>query len=81
MKTEYHLEIYEPNDETCVAASYKSNSPFMSINVGDIINGQSLNLSDAQSPLRVKMISHIFWEIENSHTTHKTCIFTEPYQS
>ncbi|MFZ8766355.1 hypothetical protein LCE44_27340 [Vibrio harveyi] len=78
MKTEYHLEIYEPDDSACVAASYQSDSPFMTPNVGDAIHGGSMNLSDTNKTVRVADIQHIFWEIENSHTAHKICVYTKP---
>ncbi|NAW91015.1 MULTISPECIES: hypothetical protein [unclassified Vibrio] len=77
MKTEYHIEIYEPNDDRCVAASYKSESPFMAINVGNTIAGASLNLAEVCQTLRVTEVEHIFWEIDGSHKAHKICLFTE----
>lgn len=77
MRTDYHLEIYEPNDSSCVAASYVSNSPFMSLQIGDSINGISMNDSDLKYTVRIKDIQHIFWEIEGSHISHKICVFTE----
>jgi hypothetical protein len=78
MKTEYYLEIYEPNDSSCVAASYKSDVPFMAMRVGDAIHGGSMNFSDTNKTVRIKDIQHIIWEIEGSHTAHKVCVFTEP---
>lgn len=78
MKTEYHLEIYEPNDSRCVAASYQSDTPFATLSIGDAIHGGSMNLSNTNKSVRVKDIQHIFWAIEGSHTAHKICVFTEP---
>lgn len=78
MKTEYHLEIYEPDDSRCVAASYQSDTPFATLSIGDAIHGGSMNLSNTNKSVRVKDIQHIFWEIEGSHTAHKICVFTEP---
>lgn len=80
MKTEYHLEIYEPDDNGCVAASWTSPAPFMAISVGDVIHGGCLNLSSSHKSLRVTLISHIVWEIENSHIAHKVCLYTELFQ-
>lgn len=77
MKTEYHLEIYEPGDNSCVAASYQGNTPFATLCVGDSIHGGSMNLSDTHKSVRVTNIQHIFWEIEGSHTAHKICVSTE----
>jgi putative methionine-R-sulfoxide reductase with GAF domain len=78
VKIEYHLEIYEPNDSSCVAAAYQGSTPFMSLRVGDAIHGGSMNNSDTHKSVRIKDIQHIFWEIEGSHTAHKICVFTEP---
>ena len=77
MKIEYHIEIYEVNDSSCVAASYQSATPFMAINIGDIIHGGSMNLSNTNKTVRVSDIKHIIWEIEHSHIGHKLCVFTE----
>lgn len=77
MKTQYHLEIYEPDMNGCVAGHYKSDSPFGALSVGDEISGMSLNVSDRQKDLRIIKIQHIFWDIENSHTSHKICVWTE----
>lgn len=77
MKTEYHLEIYEPDDSRCIAASYQSATPFATLSIGDAIHGGSMNLSDKNKSVRVKDIQHIFWEIAGSHTAHKICVFTE----
>lgn len=77
MKTEYHLEIYEPDDSRCVAALYQSDMPFSTLSIGDVIHGGSMNLSNTNKSVRVKNIQHIFWEIEGSHTAHKICVFTE----
>ena len=81
MKTEYHLEIYEPDDSSCVAASYQSETPFTALNVGDAIHGGSMNHSETNKTVRVKDIQHIFWEVEGSHTAHKLCVFTEQLET
>ncbi|WP_172380896.1 hypothetical protein [Vibrio sp. Vb339] len=77
MKTAYYIEVYEPNDDRFVAASYQSESPFMAINVGDTIAGSSSNLAEVCQTLKVTGIEHIFWEIEGSHKAHKICLLTE----
>lgn len=78
MRIEYHIEIYEVNDSSCVAASYQSETPFMGISVGDVIHGGSMNLSSINKTVRISNIQHIIWEIKDSHIGHKLCIFTEP---
>lgn len=77
MKTQYHLEIYEPDMSDCVAGLYESDTPFGALSVGDEISGMSLNSSDRHKNLRIIKIQHIFWIIENSHMSHKICVWTE----
>ena len=43
MKTQYLLEIYEPDMSDCVAGHYESDTPFGALCVGDEISGMSLN--------------------------------------
>lgn len=77
MKTEYHLEIYEPDDNSTVAASYQSDVPFGALHVGEIIHGASMNLGAEKKSVKITDIQHIFWEIPNSHTAHKICVSTK----
>ncbi|EJB8414100.1 hypothetical protein [Vibrio navarrensis] len=77
MKMNYHLEIYEPEDPSCVAGYFESSSPFMTISVGDKISSHSLNQTDELKAVRVTKVEHILWEVENSHVAHKVCIYTE----
>lgn len=77
MKTQYHLEIYEPDMSDCVAGHYESDTPFGALCVGDEISGMSLNLSDRHKNLRIVKIQHISWVIEGSHMSHKICVSTE----
>jgi len=78
---EYHLEIYEGSFVNDPSISWKSSSPFPTMNVGDYIdhrmsgNWQSPpGNNEAFSVLRVE---HIFWEIENSHIGHKLMVCLE----
>lgn len=80
MKTEYHLEIYEPGDDKTVAAFYTNDMPFANMNVGDIIAGGSLNMSVERLNLRVVGIKHIIWKFEGQHLAHKICVSTEVAQ-
>ena len=77
MKTKYHIEIYEPDDSSCVLASFQSDTPFGAMNIGDAINGSTLNLNGARQYLRITDIEHILWEITGSHISHKICVYTE----
>jgi len=77
MKMEYMLEIYEPGSVEDLWVHFKTSSPFMAINVGDLINPGIWEGS--QSPmkiLRVVNLEHIIWEI-NSVVKHKLMVFTE----
>ncbi|MBB7656032.1 hypothetical protein HEM24_018220 [Escherichia coli] len=56
MKTQYILEIYDPEDLSCVAGFYESNAPFGALNVGDDISGYSLNHSASIKNVKVTKI-------------------------
>ena len=77
MKTKYHLEIYDPEMNDCVVGSYKSDTPFGALSVGDEINGMTMDLSEMRQTLRIVKIQHIIWVIEDSHIAHKICVWTE----
>ena len=77
LPTKYILEIYEPEDDRCVAALYESASPFIPLCVGDEISSASLNLAIEKNRLVVTNVEHIFWEIEGSHQSQKVCISTK----
>jgi len=77
MNIEYHLEFYPPNDTSYIIGEYFSNTPFLSMNIGDAIHASSFNLDDKAKTLRIKDIQHIIWEIEGSHIGHKLCVYTE----
>ena len=71
MKIEYTLEIYEPDDDSCVFVVYKSETPFGALCVGDTIRTDRTIV-----PLKITKIEHLFWEIENSHIGNKICVST-----
>lgn len=77
MNTKYIMEIYDPEDSSCVAALYESSTPFGALNVGDEISGHSLSFSDSLKNVKITKIQHILFEIENSHLTHKICVSTQ----
>lgn len=73
----YYLEIKDPDDESCVVESLESKEPFMSFNVGDIINGHSLSLTEDLSPhLIVTKIEHFIFTID-SVIHHKVMLYTK----
>ncbi len=73
---QYTLEIYEPDDDSAVAAVFKSNTPFMPLAKGDYINTSSFTMSAPQGILVVISVEHILWEIEGKHLAQKVCIRT-----
>ena len=76
LRIDYTLEIYEPDDDSCVAAVFHSDKPFMTIAKGDYINTSFFTLSTPQGHLVATSVEHIIWEIPNSHQTQKVCIRT-----
>lgn len=78
LPTRYTLEIYEPDDDSCVAAVYSSDTPFMDVSKGDYINTSMFSMSDPQGILEVVSVEHIFWVIEGGHQAQKVCIRTKP---
>jgi hypothetical protein len=71
----YYLEIYEPESTADVIASFESNTPFMSINTGDVINTTTMATEEKPRLIKVSGIQHILWD-END-PKHKICVFTE----
>ena len=75
--TEFSLEIYMPGSRENLWVTFSSNTPFMAIHAGDIINPNTWEGS--QSPMKVLRatgIEHIIWET-NGAVRHKIMIYTE----
>ena len=79
--TEYILEIYEPDDDSCVAAAFKSDTPFMPASKGDYINTEGFTMSETKGILEVVSAEHLFWEIEGDHFTQKVCVRTKKVEN
>ena len=77
LPTRYVLEIYEPEDDSCVAAFFNSHQPFMSLSKGDYINPGMFVMTETRDTLEVVSVEHILWEIEDSHVAQKVCIRTK----
>ena len=77
LATKYILEIYEPDDDSCVAAVFSSDTPFMPLAKGEYINTSVFTMSNPQGILQVVSVEHMLWEIEKSHQTQKVCIRTK----
>lgn len=76
MPSEYHLEINEPGNDSCVAGTYESEKPFGSFHVGDTIAAISMNQNEHVNSVRITGIKHILWE-NKSNVKHKISISTE----
>lgn len=70
------LEIYEPNDNSCVAAIFHSDTTVMSVARGDYINTGMFTMSELEGLLQVTSVEHIIWELEGKHQTQKVCVRT-----
>ena len=76
-KTEYIVEIYMPMSIETVWVTFSSATPFMNINAGDVVNpGLWPDSRSPQRVLRVILVEHALWEINNV-TKHKLMVYTE----
>jgi len=75
MKTKYYLEIYDPEDEECIAGSFESETPFGALHVGEKI--ELLNYGN--DVFEITKIIHFFWDLPNGgQTSHKIGVFIKP---
>lgn len=73
----YVLEIYEPGSVDDVWITLSSDTPFMSIHAGDVINpGIWPGSESPMKVLRAVTVEHILWE-SNGITKHKICVFSD----
>ena len=72
MPKRYILEVYEPDDESCIAFSIESDAPISAISKGDLLHHQSMNMNHR---LRVTEIVHLFWEGPEG-LKQKICVHT-----
>ena len=73
---EYILEIYEPESADNVWAMFSSESPFMTISPGDILDP---GVWEGSKPpirlLRIVNVEHLIWDMEG--VKHKILVFTK----
>lgn len=73
----YTLEIYLPGSGDEVDKVFESDTPFMAINVGDILNNRLWESGTEEGKiLRVKKLEHYIWEAQGV-TKHKIGVITE----
>ncbi len=77
LKTTYTLEIYEPDDDSCVVAVFESDTPFIPLAKGEYIHPGFFEMTDTKEILEVVSVEHILWKIEGSHQTQKVCVRTK----
>ena len=71
----YCIEIYGPDSSHDVFKSFESDTPFLAINKGDLINARVFSDEYKGKIFRVKNTEHIIWE-NNGEIKHKICVFT-----
>ncbi|MDQ6997272.1 MAG: hypothetical protein Q9M17_00990 [Mariprofundus sp.] len=81
LTTKYVLEIYEPNDDSRIAAVFTSGTPFMTISKGEYINTSAFTMSNPHKVLKVTSVEHILWEVEGRHRSQKICIRTNTVEN
>ena len=77
----YTLDIYEPQSVEKVWMKFSSPTPFMTINVGDLLNPSiwpetGVHLLEIIQMLRVTNVEHIVWEAEGQ-ARHTMLVYTE----
>jgi hypothetical protein len=77
MNAKYAIEIYYPGSTENVWVSYYSDSPFLAISKGDMINPAHFADASAEAMLRVTSVEHIVWSEPDQQPKHKICIYTE----
>lgn len=77
IKTNYILEIYEPEDDSCIAAHFESSTPFIPLSRGEYIHPGLFKETDTRSILEVVSVEHILFETNGCDQTQKVCIRTK----
>lgn len=83
--TEYIIDIYEPDSKGTVWVSFTSETPFLSINVGDNISPAYTYIKNQKEPklkvsgggLCVHKIEHSIISKDGNSISHKLMIFTK----
>lgn len=77
----YRLDIFEPGSTENAWMRFSSPTPFMSINVGDLINPSiwpetGAHLLEVIQMMRVVNLEHVVW-LEKGQVNHTTFVYTE----
>lgn len=74
----YFLEILEPGSTRECWVAFSSNSPFMSIHVGEILDPQIWNPApDPGVILQVVNVEHVIWQLDGQDARHKIVVYTK----
>ena len=76
----YYLEIYSDGATNSVVVSFHSKDPFLSINMGDLLNPYTWGIGVGDNMLLVTRVEHIIWDTEN-RTKHKICVYTKSVEN
>ena len=70
------MEIYKPLNTKNIEVKFESDTPFMTVNKGDVLNpGLWSDSMYEGNVLKVVGIEHFIWELNNP--THKIAVYTE----
>lgn len=77
MHQKYALEIYQPGSIQDVLVVFESDTPFLSISAGDLLNQRAWPDGGHEGKiLRVVGLEHFIWEV-GGMTKHKVGVITE----
>ena len=77
MNKKYALEIYKPGSIEDVEVTFESDTPFLNINIGDILNTNMWSGTETNGKLiKVVKMEHFIWEYD-SGPKHKIGIITK----
>lgn len=77
MSERYVLEIYVPDSFDDVWVQFESDTPFLCIHAGELINpGTWEGSKSPMEILEVLQVEHILWDGEAGIPKHKTCVYT-----
>lgn len=89
--TRYIVQIHQPGNFSSIWIEFESSTPFMAINVGDIISpftarnaGEDDNLPELQTKnndVRVTRVEHIISKVSGQDLQHKLLVFTEEIEN
>lgn len=80
----YQLEIYEPESKSEVLVSFESDTTFISINKGEVLNPAFFSTYNKNPGkiLKVTQVEHILWQHEGQEEPkQKVLVFTEEFDN